>query len=160
MNFRLGPAAVIVSIAVMVTGPAIAKKPDTPGNSGNAKPAQQQPGRPQAEADDRRDTSYFNAARLQQLRHYYAETRSSDTCPPGLAKKNNGCQAPGQAKKWRVGQTLPRDVLYYDLPGALVAQLGHTPEGQKIVRVGTDLLLISIGTGLVIEAVQDLDELF
>jgi len=25
-------------------------------------------------------------------------------CPPGLAKKNNGCMPPGQAKKLRVGQ--------------------------------------------------------
>jgi hypothetical protein len=25
-------------------------------------------------------------------------------CPPGLAKKNNGCLPPGQAKKFRVGQ--------------------------------------------------------
>src|SRR4028119_285910 len=25
-------------------------------------------------------------------------------CPPGLAKKNNGCLPPGQAKKLRVGQ--------------------------------------------------------
>ena len=25
-------------------------------------------------------------------------------CPPGLAKKNNGCLPPGQAKKLRIGQ--------------------------------------------------------
>ena len=25
-------------------------------------------------------------------------------CPPGLAKKHNGCMPPGQAKKLRVGQ--------------------------------------------------------
>lgn len=29
-------------------------------------------------------------------------------CPPGLAKKNNGCQPPGQAKKrWARGQRVP-----------------------------------------------------
>ncbi len=34
------------------------------------------------------------------------------TVPPGLAKKNNGCLPPGQAKKrYQVGQPLPRRVL-------------------------------------------------
>ena len=33
--------------------------------------------------------------------HYgYAQAN----CPPGLAKKNNGCLPPGQAKKLRIGQ--------------------------------------------------------
>ncbi|GAA4034920.1 hypothetical protein GCM10022281_13930 [Sphingomonas rosea] len=31
----------------------------------------------------------------------YQEARG---CPPGLAKKNNGCLPPGQAKKLRIGQ--------------------------------------------------------
>ena len=31
----------------------------------------------------------------------YAQPRG---CPPGLAKKNNGCLPPGQAKKLRIGQ--------------------------------------------------------
>ena len=31
-------------------------------------------------------------------------------CPPGLAKKHNGCRPPGQVKKlYRVGQRFPRD---------------------------------------------------
>ncbi|WP_294120507.1 hypothetical protein [Sphingomonas sp.] len=31
-------------------------------------------------------------------------------CPPGLAKKNNGCLPPGQAKKlYNIGQRWPRD---------------------------------------------------
>ena len=36
--------------------------------------------------------------------NHYAQAN----CPPGLAKKNNGCQPPGQAKKlYNVGQRLP-----------------------------------------------------
>jgi Ni/Co efflux regulator RcnB len=32
------------------------------------------------------------------------------TCPPGLAKKNNGCMAPGQAKKhYNIGQRYNRN---------------------------------------------------
>ena len=31
-------------------------------------------------------------------------------CPPGLAKKHNGCMPPGQAKKlYRIGQRYPRN---------------------------------------------------
>jgi len=34
-------------------------------------------------------------------------------CPPGLAKKNNGCLPPGQAKKlYNVGQRWPRNYGY------------------------------------------------
>ena len=33
---------------------------------------------------------------------HYGYTQAG--CPPGLAKKNNGCLPPGQAKKLRIGQ--------------------------------------------------------
>ena len=44
-------------------------------------------------------------------------------CPPGLAKKGNGCQPPGQAKKnWARGEYLPRGysdyTAYRDIPNA------------------------------------------
>ena len=40
-------------------------------------------------------------------------------CPPGLAKKHNGCLPPGQAKaRWRVGQRLPAAYQNYDVPQA------------------------------------------
>jgi Ni/Co efflux regulator RcnB len=40
---------------------------------------------------------------------YWRDGRSfGSNCPPGLAKKNNGCLPPGQAKsQWNVGQRLP-----------------------------------------------------
>jgi Ni/Co efflux regulator RcnB len=63
---------------------------------------------------------------------------------------------PGQAKKWRVGQPLPREVIFYDLPPALVVQIGVPPPGYRFVRVASDILLIAIGTGLVVDAIQDL----
>ena len=77
-------------------------------------------------------------------------------CPPGLAKKNNGCMPPGQAKKWRVGHALPREVIYYDLPPALVVQIGMPPAGYKYVRVAADILMIAVGTGMVVSAIEDL----
>ena len=76
--------------------------------------------------------------------------------PPGLAKKHNGCMPPGQAKKWKKGRPLPREVIYYDVPPALVVQIGTPPPGYRYVRVASDILMIAIGTGIVIDAIQDL----
>ena len=89
---------------------------------------------------------------------YYGRDRESGFCPPGLAKKHNGCMPPGQAKKWRVGAPLPRDVVYYDLPPRLVVQLGVPPAGHRYVRVAADILLIAVGTGMVIDAIDDLGD--
>jgi Ni/Co efflux regulator RcnB len=63
---------------------------------------------------------------------------------------------PGQAKKWAIGRPLPRDVIYYEVPPQLVVKIGTPPVGYKYVRVASDLLLIAAGTGMVIDAVQDL----
>lgn len=105
-------------------------------------------------------SSYFSAERSQKVREYLASHRSGGNCPPGLAKKNNGCQPPGQAKPWQRGRPLPADVPYYDVPSALLYELGNTPAGQQIVRVGTDLLLIDAGTRMVVDALEDLGEFF
>lgn len=90
------------------------------------------------------------------VRDYYAGAYRSGRCPPGLAKKHNGCQPPGQAKRWAVGRPLPRDVIYYDLPDALIIQLGLPPTSHRYVRIGADILMIAIGTGMVVDAIEDL----
>src|SRR6185295_12338286 len=53
------------------------------------------------------------------IRDYYGTETRSGRCPPGLAKKNNGCMPPGQAKKWRQGERLPREVVFHELPPRL-----------------------------------------
>ena len=93
------------------------------------------------------------------IRDYYATEFRSGHCPPGLAKKRNGCMPPGQAKKWRTGHPLPRDVIYYDLPPALVVKIGVPPPGYKYVRVAADILMIAVGTGMVVSAIEDLGRL-
>lgn len=90
------------------------------------------------------------------IRDYYAAEFRGGHCPPGLAKKRNGCMPPGQAKKWRMGHPLPRDVVYYDLPPALVVKIGVPPSGYKYVRVAADILMIAVGTGMVVSAIEDL----
>jgi hypothetical protein len=100
---------------------------------------------------------YFRDDHRVVIRDYYGrEYGAGRRCPPGLAKKNTGCLPPGQAKKWAVGHVLPRDVIYYAVPPAVLVQLGPAPYGHRFVRVAADILLIAIGTGMVIDAIEDL----
>ena len=87
---------------------------------------------------------------------YYEDRHHKGHCPPGLRKKHNGCMPPGQAKKWKKGRPLPREVVYHDLPPRVVIQIGTPPSGYKYVRVAADILLIAIGTGMVVDAIEDL----
>ncbi|MDP2372528.1 DUF1236 domain-containing protein [Reyranella sp.] len=91
---------------------------------------------------------------------YYRTEFVSGNCPPGLAKKNNGCLPPGQAKKlWGVGQPLPPTVVYYPLPQPLVLQLAPPPMGYEYVRVDDDVVLFNRDTRLVMEIITNLSRL-
>jgi Ni/Co efflux regulator RcnB len=90
------------------------------------------------------------------IHDYYRTESRSGHCPPGLAKKNNGCMPPGQAKKWRQGERLPREVVFHELPSRLAVKLTVPPPGYRYVRVANDILMIAIGSGLVVDALQDL----
>ena len=90
------------------------------------------------------------------VHEYYGGEIRGGHCPPGLAKKGNGCMPPGQAKKWARGQPLPRDVVYYELPRDLIVRLPPPPAGHRYVRVAGDVLLIAVGSSMVIDAMQDI----
>jgi Ni/Co efflux regulator RcnB len=102
---------------------------------------------------------YFGEAQRRAARDYYEPRWRAGKCPPGLAKKGNGCQPPGQAKQWQRGEPLPRDVVVYNVPTSVQVKLGTPPAGHKFVRVATDILLIAVGTGMVIDAIEDLGQL-
>jgi len=90
------------------------------------------------------------------VREYYAREFRPEHCPPGLAKKHNGCLPPGQARKWVVGRPIPREVIVQEVPPALVVKIGPPPAGYRYARVANDILLLAVGTGLVVDAIQDL----
>jgi Ni/Co efflux regulator RcnB len=84
------------------------------------------------------------------VRSWYRNEYAAGRCPPGLAKKNNGCLPPGQAKRmWNMGEPLPRQVAYYPLPRELYVQLTPPPYGYQYVRVDNDILLMVIATRLI-----------
>ncbi len=157
----------VLVAATMAASPVLA---DKPGGQGKGKGHENKEGvehhQGESRDDDRgkRDRAglspgegvYFVDQRRVFVREYYGDQYRRGFCPPGLAKKHNGCMPPGQAKKWQIGKPLPRDVTFYDLPPALVVQIGAPPAGHRYVRVAADILLISIGTGMVIDAIQDL----
>ena len=90
------------------------------------------------------------------INDYYGNQFRSGHCPPGLTKKHNGCMPPGQARKWRKGYPLPAGVTYYPLPADLIYRLPPPPPRHQYVRVASDILLIAIGTGLIVDAMQDI----
>ena len=94
------------------------------------------------------------------VRTYYRTEFVAGNCPPGLAKKNNGCLPPGQAKKmWSVGQPLPPTIAYYPLPPVLYGQLTPPPVGYNYVRVDDDILLLAISTRIIAGALGNLGQL-
>lgn len=100
--------------------------------------------------------AYFGESHRAVIREYYGNQGRAGFCPPGLAKKNNGCLPPGQAKAWALGRPLPRDVTYYPVEPSVQVRLGRPPAGYEFVRVASDILLIAVGTSIVIDAIQDL----
>jgi len=142
---RIIPVALAFGIALgLGAAPALAEKPEWAGD-----------GKGQGKGKSGKK-KYFDDDKRYEVRHYYEEEYRGGHCPPGLAKKRNGCMPPGQAKKWRVGQPLPRDVVIYDVPPALVVKIGMPPEGYKYVRVAADILMIAVGTRMVADAITDL----
>ncbi|MDO9147357.1 MAG: hypothetical protein Q7U52_06795 [Hydrogenophaga sp.] len=99
---------------------------------------------------------YFGEPQRRAALAYYEPQFRAGKCPPGLAKKGNGCMPPGQAKKWRRGYVLPADVIYHSVPNSVSIQIGLPPAGHRYVRVAADILLIAIGTGMVIDAIENL----
>lgn len=103
--------------------------------------------------------SYFQPEQRSVVQAYYGPVLQSGRCPPGLAKKNNGCLPPGLAKPYALGRPLAREVIFYDVPSSVVVQLGLPPAGHRYVRVAADILLIAVGTGMVVDAISDLGRL-
>ena len=161
---------VFLIAGMLAVAPAIAAQPPWAGGSKGEKDEQkgkrenQKSEKGDSDKRSSRDTAgsgvrrgeYFGDQHRTVVQNYYHEQFRAGRCPPGLAKKRNGCMPPGQAKKWTVGRPLPREVIYYQVPPALIVQFGQPPSGYRYVRVASDILLIALGTGMVIDAIQDL----
>lgn len=144
-------ALALALAGMLAIGPAMAEKPSWAGG-GKADRAEKS-----SRESVRRD--HFEERHRVSVREYYSEQHRVGRCPPGLAKKHNGCMPPGQARKWHIGQPLARDVVFYEVPRQVVVQLGQPPSGHRYVRVASDILLMAVGTGMIVDAIQDLGRL-
>ena len=174
-QIKIGRMLTLLVAGLLATAGAMAEKPDWAGSGGKHskegkeykqdKQAKQGKSKQKELKEHRGDSAPGQHDRMEHrfgddqrtvVRNYYSEQYRVGRCPPGLAKKNNGCLPPGQARKWAVGHPLPSNVVYYSMPPSVVVQLGVAPVGHRYVRVASDILLIAIGTGMVVDAIQDL----
>lgn len=151
-----------------LNGTAWADKPsDKPGKAGSEKHGKKNERSKKNEhaeryQDDRsgdRHTEinfHFNDDSRRVIGDYYGAQIRAGNCPPGLAKKQNGCLPPGQAKKWAMGRPLPADLHYYDLPHDLIVRLPPPPPRHRYVQVAGDILMIAVGTSMVVDAIEDI----
>ena len=155
-----------VLLVVLSASAATAQKPGRGGHGDDGKREENEQGDDKREKKDKKDKQdkhdrqdikiggYFNDHQRVVIRDYYGTEYRAGRCPPGLAKKNNGCMPPGQAKKWAMGRPLSRDVEYYPVPRSLINGLGVPPTGYRYVRVSNDVLLLALGTNLIVDAIQ------
>lgn len=165
-----------------VANPAYAEKPAWAGNSdhsaredrkpqpGDDKKRQEKKGKHHQSSTDQSSTrtsrdaprisinAYFTDKERTYTRNYYHEEFKRGHCPPGLAKKNNGCLPPGQAKQWHIGSPLPSTVVYYPVPNEVVLHLRPPPSGHRYVQVASDILLLAVGTSMVVDAIENLSQ--
>jgi Ni/Co efflux regulator RcnB len=142
------PALVVAGLLVAVTLPA----------------AGGDQGKPKGKKDKKADTSatvevsvHFSTGQRRAVESYFVEHHGRGGCPPGLAKKNNGCLPPGQAKKrYSVGQPLPPGVETHPPAAEVRIRLGEPPEGFRYVMVDGDLVKLAVGTMLVVDAIGGL----
>jgi len=106
---------------------------------------------------DRDVVIVFNDRDRDEVRRFWVDSYGRGNCPPGLAKKHNGCLPPGQAKKrYVVGQRLPATVVIQPLPPVLVTRLGPAPRGYEYAVVDGDVVKLAVGTRLVVDAITAL----
>lgn len=89
------------------------------------------------------------------VRSYYSDKHGIGNCPPGLAKKDNGCLPPGQAKKaYVVGEPLPSTVVINPLPPELSRLLTPAPTGYRYGYVDGAVVQYSPRDRLIIDAID------
>jgi Ni/Co efflux regulator RcnB len=117
----------------------------------------QKPKKQKGKRDETQVTVLFIDTQRETARSYFANEHGRGKCPPGLAKKNNGCLPPGQAKKrYVVGHALPRGIIVEDLPGELSVRIGPPPAGYRYGIIDGDLVKLAVATMLVVDAIEGL----
>ncbi len=160
----------IVALAIaslFIAGPVFAK--DKGDDDGRDKHSQKREAKEDKRADkeekraekrERKEIqqgTYFNDQQRTYVREYYTTNYGGGKrCPPGLAKKNNGCMPPGQARNWVVGQPVPSGVVVYTVAQPVIRMLPPAPYGYRYVRIGGDIVLVQQQNNIIVDIIQAL----
>ena len=126
------------------------------GQVDKAKPHQAQP-HAVVQRQKIRPGAYFNDQQRTYARQYYSQNyRNGKNCPPGLAKKHNGCRPPGQARNGSVGQPVPRGVTVYSVAQPVLLRLPPAPYGYRYARIGGDIVLVQQQNNLIVDIIVGL----
>jgi len=87
------------------------------------------------------------------IQAYFSDSYGERDCPPGLAKKNNGCLPPGQAKQYARGDVVPGGARLIRLPEDLEARLRPLPPGYVYRRADGAVLVVAEAARKVIDIV-------
>ena len=128
-------------LAVMAVAPAFADKGGH-GKGGGHDDDRDRVVRVERDDHDRAGDHYRGDERVAQVEPSYGRG-----CPPGLAKKHNGCMPPGQAKKYDrviVGERVPAGATYV-IPQPVLSTLPPPPHGYRYAVVNNRVVLVSRG---------------
>ena len=107
--------------------------------------------------EDIKQGTYFNDQQRTSAREYYTTTyKDGKRCPPGLAKKNNGCLPPGQVRNLAVGQPVPTNVTVYSVAQPVIRMLPPAPVGYRYSRIGNDIVLVQQQNNIIVDIIQGL----
>ena len=107
------------------------------------------------EREEIKQGAYFNDQQRTFAREYYTTTyKDGKRCPPGLAKKNNGCLPPGQVRNWVVGEPVPRNVIVYPVAQPVIRMLPPAPVGYRYERIGGDIVLVQQQNNIIVDIIQ------
>ena len=170
-HFKTRHLVAVAIASLLISGASFAKgdKDDDHHDKGHGKHAEKQEkheDKAQRKADKNADKqmrkdiqhgAYFNDQQRVVVREYYVQHYGpGKKCPPGLAKKNNGCMPPGQARNWAVGQPIPRGVTVYSVPQPVIVQLPPAPYGYRYARIGGDIVLVQQQNNIIIDIITGL----
>jgi len=164
-NFKNSVSIVALTIAsLLMAGSAIAKKDGDDRDKGDKHSEKQERKEDKRaekaekrEREDIKQGAYFNDQQRTFARQYYTTTyKDGKRCPPGLAKKNNGCLPPGQVRNWAVGQPVPTNVTVYSVAQPVIRMLPPAPVGYRYARLGNDIVLVQQQNNIIVDIIQGL----
>ncbi|MGE0409004.1 MAG: hypothetical protein AB7P23_07055 [Amphiplicatus sp.] len=146
MTHPTGLSILAVAVVIFAAAPALAADKPGQGKGRGAKDQSEQ----SAAINISVDIGLGDSER-RIVRDYYSAQKS---CPPGLARKNNGCLPPGIAKKrYEVGRPVLEDAIIIELPHDVIVRLPPLPSGHGYRMVDGDLVIVALSTMIVLDAI-------